>query len=282
MQKIGLVLEGGAMRGMYTAGVMDVMLEHDISFDGIIGVSAGAAFGCNYKSKQIGRVLRYNTKFANDKRYAGIGSLIKTGDYFNAEFAYYTVPKELDVFDEDTYNSNKTKFYVVATDVDTGRAVYKDISKIDDESTEWIRASASMPIVSKPVCINGHKYLDGGLSDSIPVKWMEDNGYDKNIVILTRPIGYIKKPAIKPLTKLTTLNYPKIEEAILNRSKVYNDTLKYVESDDSILVIRPSADLNLSRTEKNPEKLKEMYELGRKDATNQINEILKYVASTNA
>ena len=179
--KKGLVLEGGAMRGLWTAGVTDVMMEHDIWPDGLIGVSAGAAFGCNYKSRQIGRAIRYNTRFARDKRYSGLWSLLTSGDYFNAKFGYHVVPYEYDLFDTKTFEQNPMQFIVVCTDVETGEAVYHDMNHVSFDELEWLRASASMPLVSKVVEVQGRKLLDGGVSDSIPLSFFESIGYDRNV-----------------------------------------------------------------------------------------------------
>ena len=194
--KIGLVLEGGAMRGMYTAGVRDVFLDKNIQVDCIIGVSAGAFFGVNYKSRQMGRTLRYNIKYAKDSRYMGFKSLVRTGNIINKEFCFDEIPNKLDIFDYDTFNKTKEKFYAVVTNVDTGSPEYIEIKDLH-ESMEYLRASGSIPFVSKMVEIDGKKYLDGGISDSIPVEKMMDMGYDKIIVVLTRPKTYTKRRLIK-------------------------------------------------------------------------------------
>ena len=191
--KRGLILEGGAMRGLFTAGIIDVMMEHDLWPDGIVGVSAGAAFGCNYKSRQPGRAIRYNKRFAKDARYSGLRSLLSTGDYFNAEFAYHIVPREYDLFDDKAFDANPLEFVCVCTDVETGQPVYKQLSKCSETTYDWIRASASMPLCSRVVCLEGYKLLDGGVSDSIPLEWAETNGYERNVVILTQPRGYRKQ-----------------------------------------------------------------------------------------
>ncbi len=277
MLDVGLVLEGGAMRGLYTAGVMDVLLDNNIEFKTIIGVSAGAAFGCNYVSKQRGRVLRYNLKYINDPRYMSFRNLIKTGDLFNAEFAYYTVPNELDIFDAKAFRESITEFYVVTTNILNGMPTYTELKDSKFEDVEWIRASASMPVVSKPVEINDNLYLDGGMTDPIPLKWMRENKTLKNIVILTRPNGYVKPAANQKLTKLFMSKYPQVKEVMDNRHHVYNKSLKYVETADNTLVIRPSIDLKLSRTEKRPHKLQEMYDLGVSDTLNMLNEITSFL-----
>lgn len=280
MRDYGLVLEGGAMRGMYTAGVMDVLLENEVEFKTIVGVSAGAAFGCNYKSKQIGRVIRYNLKYSGDPRYGGIKSLIKTGDLYNAEFAYYTVPTQLDIFDSLTFQQNPTAFYVVTTEVESGKPCYKQLFKATDEDVEWIRASASMPIVSKPIKLDDKLHLDGGMSDPIPLKWTSQNQTKRNLVILTRLEGYIKPKANNTFTKLFLRKYPKLINTMMKRSEVYNESVKYCEDQHesgNAYVIRPSKDLKIKRTETNKQKLQAMYDLGREDAINNLQEILAYL-----
>ncbi|WOO87783.1 patatin family protein [Mollicutes bacterium LVI A0039] len=280
MKDYGLVLEGGAMRGLYTAGVMDVLMEHNIEFETIVGVSAGAAFGCNYKSKQIGRVLRYNLKYCDDPRFGGIKSLIKTGDLYNAEFAYYTLPSELDIFDTETFINNPSKFYVVTTNVETGEAHYQRLDSATGDDVEWIRASASMPAVSKPVTIGEEMHLDGGMSDPIPLKWMQANQTKKNIVILTRPDDYIKPKANTTLVKILLKQYPKLINTMSMRSKVYNESVKYCELQQergNTLIIRPSVDLGVKRTEKNRHKLQAIYDLGRQDTINQLAQIIEFM-----
>lgn len=275
--KTGLVMEGGAMRGMFTAGVIDVMMEHGIEFDGAIGVSAGAAFGCNYKSRQIGRVIRYNTRFCQDKRYGGFRVLLKTGDYYSKEFCYDEVPHKHDPFDYDTYERNPMEFYVVCTDVDTGRAEYHKYENRHDHALDWIRASASMPLVSRMVEIDGRRYLDGALADSIPVDYFESIGYDRNVVILTRPEGYrMEADSLLPLMKLRYRRFPRLLDAIQTRHVVYNATLQKIarrERAGELLVIRPPMALPISRTEKDPEKLRAVYEIGRQTAEKRLKEI---------
>ena len=159
--KRGLVLEGGAMRGLFTAGIIDVMMEAGIEPDGLIGVSAGAAFGCNYKSRQPGRAIRYNKRFARDKRYCSWQSWLKTGNLYNAEFGYSIIPTRYDIFDDKAFEDNPMEFYAVCTDVETGNAVYKKLDKSGQLTYDWIRASASMPLASKVVELEGMKVLDG-------------------------------------------------------------------------------------------------------------------------
>ncbi|MBQ7386418.1 MAG: patatin family protein [Ruminococcus sp.] len=279
--KKGLVLEGGAMRGMFSAGVMDVLMESGIEFDGVVGVSAGAVFGCNYKSKQIGRTIRYNIKYIKDPRYCSFRSLIKTGDMFGADFCYRTIPFELDIFDNETFKNNPLKFYVVATDVNTGKAVYKRVDSADEKGLLYMRASASMPLVSTIINVDGTELLDGGISDSIPLEFFINKGCKKNLVILTQPKDYIKKKnSLIPLMKISLRKYPKLIEAMSNRHILYNKQVKYAEEAEkngSAFIIRPAEKLPIGRLEKNPETLKTVYELGREEALKNLDKIKEYL-----
>ena len=279
--KKGLVLEGGAMRGMFTAGVMDVLMENGVDFDGVIGVSAGAAFGCNYKSKQIGRVIRYNTRFCADKRYCGLGSLVKTGNIYNTNFCYGTVPLELDPFDFTAYDANPQEFYVVCTDIESGQPVYHKYLGKNDHGFDWIRASASMPLVSRIVEIEGRKLLDGGIADSIPVRYFQSIGYDRNIVVLTQPKDYQKgKNSAMTLIRMKYKRYPNLVAAMENRPAVYNETLAYIAQEEAagrLLVLRPPEPLPVDRVEKDPEHLKAAYTIGRQTAKKRLPEIKAYL-----
>ena len=279
--KTGLVLEGGAMRGMFTAGVLDILMEHNIEVDGVIGVSAGATFGCNYKSKQIGRTIRYNKRFCRDPRYCSFRSLIKTGDLFGAEFCYHTLPETLDLFDNETYEASPMEFHMVCTDVNSGKPVYYKCDKFDHDGLEWIRASASMPLVSRIVEVGGRQMLDGGISDSIPLSYFQSLGYEKNIVVLTQPRNYVKKEnKLLPLMKLALKKYPKLLETMKNRHIAYNDTLEYIKQEEkkgSILVLCPKEKLPIGRIEHNPDRLQEVYELGRKIAKEQLLQIKQFL-----
>ena len=276
---IGLVLEGGAMRGMYTAGVLDVFLDNQIEVDGIVGVSAGVLFGVNYLSKQRGRAIRYNKRFAKDKRYMRVTSLIKTGNIINKEFAYYDVPFNLDVFDQETYGKSKTDFYATLTNIETGKPEYVKIKNVF-EQMEVLRATSAMPFVSKIVEIEGKKYLDGGLADSIPIEKCKELEYEKIIVILTRPIEYRKKKANERLTKMKYSKYPNLVKTITNRYQNYNDTVEKIidmENKKEIFVIRPSKQIKIKRIERDENKLQEMYDLGVEDCKNKIEDLKKYL-----
>ena len=281
--KKGLVLEGGAMRGLFTAGIIDVMMEHDVWPDGLIGVSAGAAFGCNMKSRQVGRAIRYNKHFAKDSRYSGVRSLLTTGDYFNAEFAYHVVPSKYDVFDNRAFEENPMKYIVVCTDVETGQPVYKQIDQCDSDTYDWIRASASMPLVSRVVELEGHKQLDGGVSDSIPLEWAEHHGYERNLVILTQPHGYRKsRTRLMPLMRIGLRKYPCMVEAMNQRYLMYNRQLDYVaeaERQGRCMVIRPDERLDIGHVCHDPEKMEHIYQTGRQMGERKINEIKKYLCA---
>ena len=279
--KKGLVLEGGAMRGLFTAGILDVMMEHGVWPDGLIGVSAGAAFGCNMKSRQAGRAVRYNKRFARDPRYSGLRSLLTTGDYFNADFGYHVIPREYDLFDDEAFEANPMEFVCVCTDVETGQPVYKRLMTAGDTTYDYIRASASMPLVSKVVELEGRKLLDGGVSDSIPLEWAEQNGYERNVVILTQPAGYQKKRSrLMPLMRIGLRKYPQMVEAMNRRYLMYNRQLEYVaeaERQGRCLVIRPDDKLDIGHVCHNPEQMERIYQKGREMGERRINEIKEYL-----
>jgi predicted patatin/cPLA2 family phospholipase len=280
IMKKGLVLEGGAMRGLWTAGVTDVMMEHNVRPDGLIGVSAGAAFGCNYKSWQVGRAIRYNTRFAKDKRYSGWRSLLTTGDYFNAQFGYHVVPYEYDLFDTETFRQSPLEFTVVCTDVETGEAVYHVMDHVDYDELEWLRASASMPLASKVVEVQGRKLLDGGVSDSIPLEYYERQGYRRNVVILTQPLGYQKEHnRLMPLMRLALRQYPRFLKALDERHLMYNQQLRYVaqaEQEDRCLVIRPEGKIPIGHLSHDPQQMRKVYDLGRQVGQKYIDKIKEF------
>ena len=278
--KKGLVLEGGAMRGLYTAGIIDVMMEAGVEPDGIIGVSAGAAFGCNYKSRQIGRAIRYNMRFAKDPRYSGIRSLLTTGDYFNAQFGYHIVPKQYDIFDDDAFENNPMEFVVVCTDVLTGKPVYRSLTQANYDTYEWIRASASMPLASKVVELEGMKLLDGGVADSIPLEHFEKMGYERNVVILTQPDGYQKEHnRLMPLMRVALRRYPEMIKAMDTRHLMYNRELEYVrqaEKEGRCLVIRPEEKIPIGHISHDPDQMRLVYDMGRELGKKRIHEIKAY------
>lgn len=281
--KVGLVLEGGGMRGMYTAGVLDMFLDNNIKIDGIIGVSAGVLFGVNYCSKQKGRAIRYNKKYAGNKNYMSIYSLLTTGNIVNKDFAYYDVPLKHDIFDIEEYKKSKTKFYATVTNVNTGLAEY---IKLDDviKQMEVLRATGAMPFVSKIVEYNDEKYLDGALADSIPIDKCMEMGYDKIIVVLTKPMNYKKSKPPQIFAKAFYKKYPKLVEAINTRYIRYNeavDKVNELEKQNKIFVLRPSRKVEMSRIEKNPDKLEEMYDLGISDTNKSLSALRKYLKNSD-
>ncbi len=281
--KIGLVLEGGAMRGMYTAGVLDVFLENKIRVDCAVGVSAGALFGVNYLSGQQGRVIRYNKRFNADKNYMGLRPLLREGNIVSTKYAYHDVPHTLDPFDDESYRDSGIPFYAVVTELASGNPEYMQIKSVF-EQMDTLRASGSLPFVSKPVEIGGKLYLDGGISDSIPYAWLAAQGCDRQIIILTRDETYRKKPMSPMLAKLYSQNRPQIAKRLMKRHTVYNEaveTLKEWEKDGRALIIRPSDPIEIGRLETNPERLQAVYDLGVCDARNAISKVKDYVAGTS-
>lgn len=282
MSKVGLVLEGGAMRGMYTAGVLDTFMDNNINIDGIVGVSAGALFGVNYFSNQKGRVIRYSKRFCKDLRYMSMLSLLFTGNIVNKNFAYYKVTKKFDLFDNDEFIRNNTGYYAVVTNVETGMPEY---IRIDDclKDLEILRASSALPMASKIINVDGKKYLDGGISDAIPIDKCLDLGYDKVIVILTRDLDYRKESlSLKTINRLKKKfkKYPKLVDIMVNRYKNYNDTIEKIirlEKEGKIFVIRPTLEININLIERDKNKLQEVYDLGVSDCDKQINKLNKYL-----
>jgi len=278
--KVGLVLEGGAMRGMFTAGVLDVFMENNIKVTDIVGVSAGTLFGINYVSKQPKRALRYNLRYINDNRYMSIKSLMRTGNLINKDFTYYKLPFQLDVFDNKTFKQSDINFFATVTNIETGEAEY---IKIEDafKQMETLRATSALPFISEIIEINGKKYLDGGIANSIPVDYFEKQNYDKIIVILTRPIDYRKKKSTGVQFKVAYSKYPKLIEKLENRYQDYNDTVERIvelEKKGKVLVIRPDEEITIKRLEKDTDKLQHVYDLGIKNGKESIERVKNYLA----
>lgn len=273
--KTGLVLEGGGVRGIYTAGVLDVFMEQGISFDGVIGTSAGAVHGCSFLAGQKGRSIRYYKKYCTEPRFMSIRSWLKTGNVVETEFAYHELPEKLDPYDYDAFKKNGTPFYAVCTNVETGEAEYIPITDMLDE-IDVIRASASLPYFSQIVEIGNKKYLDGGCVDAIPLEAFRKMGYERNVVILTRPEAYIKKPEMKGAANIIYRKYPKFIDCMKRRHEVYNQTvenIKALEKEGAIFVIRPEADLPASRMEHDPERVQATYDCGYNDGMKEIDNL---------
>ena len=279
--KKGLILEGGAMRGMFTCGVLDVLMENGIVFDGAVGVSAGAAFGCNYKSKQIGRAIRYNIRFCKDPRFCSLRSLVRTGDLFGAEFCYRTLPERLDVFDFETFQGDPMDFYAVSTDIRTGKPYYHKCADGRERDLDYIRASASIPVLSRPVSIDGRLLLDGGLSDPIPIRFFERLGYEKNVLVLTHEYGYRQKKELgEPFVRTAMRKHPRYLRATKDRHLCYNETLRYIERKESkgeVFVLRPRAALTVGAIEHDARALKKAYLEGRAVAKARLSELCAFL-----
>ena len=277
--KKGLVLEGGGFRGIYTAGVLDVFLEHGISFDGVIGVSAGTAHGCSYLSSQKGRSINYYTKYCNDPRFMSFKSFLKTGNIVGVQFAYHDLPEKLVPYDYEAFKAQKSEFYVTVSNLESGKAEY---IKINDmlADIDYLRASASLPYFSKIVELDGKKYLDGGCCDGIPIKAFQEMGYKKNVVVLTRHDGYVKKQEHGLFARLKYRKYPNFVNALLQLHERYNQTLEYIrelEKSGEIFVIRPSEELKIGRMEHDADKVRAAYEIGVRDAERIIEEVKKWL-----
>ena len=279
--KTGLVMEGGAMRGLFTCGVLDVFMENRIRFDAAAGISAGAVFGCNYKSGQIGRPLRYNITYSRDPRYCSFRSLLKTGDLYGADFCYRELPDVLDPFDRETFQKNPMEFFIGATDVDSGEIRFHKCEDGGQTDMLWMRASASMPVVSRIVEVDGFRLLDGGIVDPVPFHFMEEAGFDRNVLILTQPENYRKERShALPLLKLALRNTPKVAEVMSVRHDVYNRQMEEIEHREArgdILVIRPPESLGIGRTESDPEKLKHVYQIGRREAVKALPAVKEFL-----
>lgn len=268
-EKVGLVLEGGGMRGLYTSGVLDWFHDKQIKMDYIIGVSAGACNGVSYVSEQRKRNYKINTSYVTDKRYVSLSNFIKTKSMFGMDFIFDEIPHQLEIFDYDTFLSSSCQYVTGVTDVHTGQPAYFDKDSLAYDSTV-LRASSSIPVFSPIVNYQGGKYLDGGTSDPIPVRKAIEDGCDKVVVVLTRERGYVKSPEkFRFVYKRMFKQYPKMIDLLDRRHEIYNESLLYVnqlEKEGRAIVIAPSTPVTISRFEKNIEKLDDLYQLGIHDA----------------
>ena len=279
MSKTGLVLEGGGFRGIYTAAVLDVFLDEGISFDGVIGVSAGAIHGCSFVSGQRGRSIRYYRKYCGDPRMMSIRNWLKTGNAVDTDFCYHQLPEVLDKFDELAFTANPTAYYVTCTNLETGKAEYFRLREMHRE-IDYLRASASLPYFSKPVELGGKKYLDGGCADSVPVTAFEGMGYGRNVVVLTQPEGYRKKPELRLMAGFVYGRYPNFAKALINRHEDYNrlmDELEEKARQGSIFIIRPSSRLDIGRMENDVNKIQRVYDIGMRDAKAALAELKEWM-----
>ena len=282
MYQAGLVLEGGGMKGIYTAGVLDFFLDKEIEFSSCYGVSAGACCLCSYLSGQKKRAYRINVNYLEQKAYCSVESLLKTGDLFGVDMCYGLIPDYLDPYDYDAFNRYQGKAYAVVTNIKTGKTEYM-LLKDMHQDTIAVRASSSLPLVSRNVKIGDELYLDGGISDSIPIRRSMKDGNRKNVIILTKEEGYIRQPAKGAelaLIKARYMRYPKVYECMRERHLTYNNTMQYIEemqSQGKVFVIRPKQKSNVGRVEKDKAKLDALYKEGYRDAENCYLELLEYL-----
>ena len=280
MYEAGLVLEGGGMKGIYTAGVLEYLLEQDVEFANCYGVSAGACHLCSFLSKQRGRMYRISVDYLEDKRYCSVQSLIKTGDLFGAQMCYHDIPDKLNKFDYETYASYPGNAYAVVTNIRTGQPEYLLLKDLHTD-IEAVRASASLPLVSRNVEIGGEYYLDGGISDAIPIRKAIADGNHKNLVILTKEVGYRRKPTEYPvLFKLKYRKYPAVYENMKKRHTVYNETLDFLEQakiTGEAFVIQPQKPSHIGRIEKDKNKLTALYHEGYEDARRLYPKLMEYL-----
>lgn len=280
MYQAGLVLEGGGMKGVYTSGVLDLFLDKGIEFSSCYGVSAGACSMCSYASGQRGRAYSVTVDYLEDKNYCSVYSLLKTGDLFGVEMCYYQIPHELNPYDYEAFRKYQGTLYSVITNIETGQPEYIPIKDMDRD-IEAIRASASLPLVSRNVEWKGHYYLDGGISDAIPIRRSIEDGNQKNVVILTKEIGYRRKPSsMNWLIKLRYNKYPRVYELMRDRHIVYNETLDFLkkqEEEGKVFLIRPKTASGVGRIEKDKVKLRALYEQGYQDAADCYEEMITYL-----
>ncbi len=280
--KIGLVLEGGGMRGFYTMGVLDYLLDHQLMPDYVIGVSAGACHGVSYVSKQRGRSYRVNTNYLEDKRYISLSNFIKTKSVFGMDFIFDEVPHQLDLFDYETFLNSPVEFKLAVTDVETGKPVYFDKTHLNYDCTV-LKASSSIPGFAPMVDYQGRKYLDGGTSDAIPFSKAFEDGCDAVIVVLTRDRNYVKSPEpFRFFYKRIFKHYPRMIELLDERHLYYNQTLsklKELEKEGKAIVIAPTHPIKISRFEKDLNNLQPIYDLGQNDAAKTLNQIKQFIAN---
>lgn len=282
MYQAGLVLEGGGMKGLYTAGVLDFFLDKEIDFSSVYGVSAGACAMVSYLSRQKGRQRDVMTDYLEDRHFMGLYSLLTTGDVFGVDMSYNLIPNYLNPFDYETFRKYEGNAYAVITNIETGEAEYPRLTDMENDLA-YVRASSSLPLVSNNVMINGHAYLDGGIADSIPIRKSESDGNRKNVVVMTKPVGYKRAPEeTLKLVKLKYYKYPKVYDLMKNRHNVYNETTEYIEKEaknHNLFLIRPQENLEIGRIERNREKLLALYEEGYQDAQNMYDDLMAYLNS---
>lgn len=284
MYDVNLVLEGGGMRGFYTAGVLDFFLEKNLEFNFIIGTSAGACCACSFISKQLKRNYHAFGDYLNDPNYMGLNNLIHTGNFFNYDFIFDTIPNKLIPFDYKQFNKFKGKFYSVSTNIETGEADYHLNTNLHiDADMDYIKASMALPMISKPINIDGKLLLDGGVADSIPIRKAMELGSKKSIVVLTQAANFRKQPnKLMPILEKTYSSYPKLIKALENRHNDYNNSLNFInllEKTNNCFVIRPSTPITISNLETDKEKLDALYNQGYNDAKNSYKKMINFLGN---
>ena len=270
-----LILEGGTFRPIFSAGVMDALLDNNIIFPYCIGVSAGITNGISYISQQKGRNLEVLTKYRNDKRYLGYRNFLKCKSLFGLDFLFDEIPNKLVPFDMDTYKKYNGKVLISVTNAKTGKTEYFDGKDLDDKAT-YLRATCALPVFFPAIKINNNEYYDGGLSDPIPIKKAITDGNKKHLIILTQPKGYKKNLSRKNIivSKLLDRKYPNLKNAFLHRHESYNETVKFceeLEKQGKAIILRP--EYKLESFEKDVNKLKNSYNHGYNLAIKHLNEI---------
>lgn len=276
----GLVLEGGGMRGVYTAGVLECFLEHDIFFPYVIGVSAGACNAASYLSRQKGRNHTVNIKYVSDPRYISWRNFLKNRQFFGMDFIFDEIPNKLVPYDYEAFYRNPAEFVIGTTDCNTGNPVYFSKEDYGQEVLTVLKASSSLPFIAKEITFKDKVLLDGGISDPIPIKKAKADGYKKNIVILTRNEGYQKQPSrFQFLAKGKYRQYSGLQTALARRYRKYNETIRFLEEEEkagNAMIIRPTVPVEVGRMERHPDKLEKLYLTGYKDAKDSIEQIRKW------
>lgn len=280
MYQAGLVLEGGGMKGAYTSGVLDYFLEKEIEFSDCYGVSAGAVNLCSFLSKQKKRGFKSLTEYMGNSRYCGLYSLITDGNIINSQYSYDLIPNYLLPFDRKTYEKYTGKAWAVVMNIVTGEPEYLSINKMP-QALKIIQASTALPLMFQTVEINEKLYLDGGIADAIPIRKAILDGNRKNVVILTKEVGYVRKPATGlHLIKMRYHKYPKIYEVMKERHNTYNETMEYLkrlEKEGKVFLIQPKVKNDVSRLEKDEDKMKALYETGYRDAKECYDDMIAFL-----
>lgn len=281
IKQSGLVLEGGGLRGVYTSGVLRYFMDQKLYFPYVIAVSMGACNAANYISRQPERNRIVNIRYINEARYMSYVRAVLKGELFGMDFLFNTLPNSLVPFDFKTFSQNPVKFYVVVTDCITGRPVYYDKDEIGSDFLTVLKASCSLPLVSKPVQYQGRMLMDGGISDSIPIQKSMDDGNKKHVVILTTPTGHRKRPSHwKRLIKKRYPHFPGMCKALVSRHATYNSTLDFLENQNNegkLFIIRPKTGPGVGRVTRSKDKLYALYDQGYEETANVFPDLLEYL-----